>query len=215
MTAQRDPVATIERSRLLVIVRVEDPNEELARGLIDGGVEVVELSLAAPAALEAISGWRARFPGLVVGAGTVLDVADCERAIAAGAEFLISPGFCQEVNARARAAGVPHVPGALTPTEVQACLAAGSNLVKLFPAAPLGHEYLRALLGPLPRLRLLPTGGIDDSNAGAFLAAGAAAVAVGSSVVGPGSTYGSVLAAARRILDAITATQEEEPQYAR
>lgn len=210
---RRDAIAAIERSRVLVIVRLEDPREELARGLIDSGVEVVELSLAAPGALEAIARWRASFPELVIGAGTVVDVADCEQAIRAGAEFLISPGFSTEVSGRARAAGVPHVPGALTPTEVGACLGAGSTLVKLFPAMPLGPDYMRALLGPLPRVRLLATGGIDESNAGAFLAGGAAAVAVGSAVVRRGSTYGSVLDAARRILDAITAT-EEEPEHA-
>jgi 2-dehydro-3-deoxyphosphogluconate aldolase/(4S)-4-hydroxy-2-oxoglutarate aldolase len=213
MTAPRDPIATIERSRLLVIVRLEDPSEELARALLDAGVEVAELSLAAPGAAEAIARWRASFPELVVGAGTVLDAADCESALAAGAEFLVAPGFSREVSDRARGAGVPHVPGALTPSEIQACLAAGSTLVKLFPAMPLGHRYMSALLGPLPHLRLLATGGIDESNAGAFLAAGAAAVAVGSAVVRSGSTYGSVLEAARRILDATTVS-EEEHEYA-
>jgi 2-dehydro-3-deoxyphosphogluconate aldolase/(4S)-4-hydroxy-2-oxoglutarate aldolase len=203
-----DPIAAIERARLLAIIRADDPEDELVEALLEGGVEVVELSLVSRGSLAAIERWRSRFPELVLGAGTVLDEDACDRAIDAGAAFLISPGFEPAVSARARAAGVPYIPGALTPTEIRACLADGSPLVKLFPAVALGPGYLRQLLGPFPELRLLPTGGVDASNAKAFLAAGAAAVAVGSSIVGPGSTRESVSRSAAQLVGAITASEK-------
>jgi 2-dehydro-3-deoxyphosphogluconate aldolase/(4S)-4-hydroxy-2-oxoglutarate aldolase len=207
----RDPIAAIERARLLVIIRVDDPEDVLVEALLEAGVEVVELSLVSRGSIATIERWRSRFPELVLGAGTVLDEDSCARAIDAGAAFLISPGFEPAVSARARAAGVPYIPGALTPTEIRTCLASGSTLVKLFPATPLGPGYVRHLLGPFPQLRLLPTGGVDESNARAFLTAGAAAVAVGSSIVAPGSTREGVSRAAAQLVGAIAAIEKETP----
>ena len=140
----------------------------------------------------------------------MLDESTCESAVTAGAQFLISPGLEPGVGAVARSAGIPYIPGALTPTEVRSCLAEGATLVKLFPAAPLGAGYVSQLLGPFPKLRLVPTGGIDASNASAFLHAGAAAVAIGASLVGRDSTYDSVHAAARRLVSAIAAKERYE-----
>ena len=214
MSAAADPLAEIERARLISIVRVDDARDELARALLDGGVTVVELSLVSSGALETLSRWRAAFPELLVGAGTVLDERACERAVAAGAQFLISPGLEPGVGAVARSAGIPYIPGALTPTEVRSCLAEGATLVKLFPAAPLGAGYLSQLLGPFPKLRLVPTGGIDASNVRAFMDAGAAAVAIGASLVGRDSTYDGVYAAARRLVRAIAATDKGEVRNA-
>jgi 2-dehydro-3-deoxyphosphogluconate aldolase / (4S)-4-hydroxy-2-oxoglutarate aldolase len=209
-----DPIAAIEGARLLTIIRMDDPEDVLVEALLEAGVEVVELSLVSRGSLAAIERWRSRFPQLVLGAGTVLDESACERAIDAGAAFLISPGFEPTVSARARAAGVPYIPGALTPTEIRTCLADGAALVKLFPATPLGPGYVRQLLGPFPTLRLLPTGGVDESNATAFLGAGAAAVAVGSSIVGPGSTYESVRRAAAQLVGAIAPIKKGESRHA-
>jgi len=199
-----EPIAAIEGARLLTIIRMDDPEDMLVEALLEAGVEVVELSLVSRGSLAAIERWRARFPQLVLGAGTVLGESACERAIGAGAAFLISPCFEPDVSARARAAGVPYIPGALTPSEILTCLDEDAALIKLFPAAQLGPGYVRQLLGPFPTLRLLPTGGIDESNATAFLAAGAAAVAVGSSIVGPGSTYESVSKAAAQLVSTIS-----------
>jgi 2-dehydro-3-deoxyphosphogluconate aldolase / (4S)-4-hydroxy-2-oxoglutarate aldolase len=210
MSGPIDPLAAIERTRLLTIIRADDPDDAIAEALVAAGVEVVELSLISQGALATLERWRARFPQLVLGAGTVLGADACERAVAAGASFLISPGLERTVAERARVAGVPYIPGALTPSEIRACLDEGASLVKLFPAAPLGAGYLRQLLGPFPRLRLMPTGGVDGSNAHAFLAAGAAAVAVGSSIVGPDSTYQSVNAAAAQLVGAIAAINQGE-----
>jgi 2-dehydro-3-deoxyphosphogluconate aldolase/(4S)-4-hydroxy-2-oxoglutarate aldolase len=214
MSVATDTLAEIERARLISIIRVDDARDELARALIDGGVTVVELSLVSSGALETLARWRSAFPELLVGAGTVLDEGACERAVAAGAQFLISPGLEPGVAAVARSAGIPYIPGALTPTEVRSCLAEGATLVKLFPAAPLGSAYVSQLLGPFPNLRLVPTGGIDAANAPAFLQAGAAAVAIGASLVGGNSTYDDVHAAARRLVSAIAATDKGEVRNA-
>jgi 2-dehydro-3-deoxyphosphogluconate aldolase/(4S)-4-hydroxy-2-oxoglutarate aldolase len=175
----------IEAERLIAIVRLDDAGlaVEAARAVVAGGVSVLEFSLATEASYAALEE-VARDPGAVVGAGTVLTVAAAERAVDAGAAFLISPGLAPEVAAWARERDVLHIPGAFTASEV---IAAGAPLVKLFPAGRLGPGYVSDLLGPLPSLRLVPTGGVDAGNAAAFLAAGAAAVAVGSALVNPGS----------------------------
>lgn len=182
MTA-RDAAAAVEAERLIAIVRLDDAGTAVAaaRAVLAGGVRILEFSLASETSIPALAEVASE-PGAVVGAGTVLTVADAERAVAAGAAFLISPGLAPEVSAWARERDILHIPGAFTPTEA---IAAGTPLVKLFPAARLGPAYVADLLGPLPTLRLVPTGGVDADNAPAFLAAGAAAVAVGSSLVNP------------------------------
>jgi 2-dehydro-3-deoxyphosphogluconate aldolase/(4S)-4-hydroxy-2-oxoglutarate aldolase len=202
-----DAVAAIERSRLIVIVRLAEADDEVARALVDGGVGVVEISLVSGGALAAIARWRERFPTLVIGAGTVLTGADAAGAIEAGASFLISPGWHADVDDHARSAGVPYIPGALTPTEVHACASAGAQLIKLFPAARLGSGYVRDLLGPFPDIRLLPTGGVDASNALEYLGAGAVAVAVGSSLVNDAATPAAIRVAAAHLTDLLAIEQ--------
>jgi len=120
----------------------------------------------------------------VVGAGTVLDGPTAEACIDAGAAFIVSPGLDLGTIAAAHGRGVPMMPGALTPTEVIAAWRAGADLVKIFPAAAVGGpSYLRALRGPLPQVKLMPTGGVNAMTAGAYIAAGAAALGVGSELV--------------------------------
>lgn len=203
-------IAAIERSRLIAIVRMEQPPDWVAEALAAAGVNVLEVSLLTPRAPEIIARWRSRLPELTIGAGTVLRGAECEEAISAGAQFVISPGVAGDVMEAAKKAGVPHMPGALTPTEMHKCMTAGAQLVKLFPASTLGPGYVRQLLGPFPRLRVVPTGGIDESNAGAFLAAGAVAVAVGSSLVRPGLTYDAIRAGGIALTRAIDDTNQGE-----
>jgi 2-dehydro-3-deoxyphosphogluconate aldolase/(4S)-4-hydroxy-2-oxoglutarate aldolase len=214
MSVALDPLAAIARSRLIVIIRSDTLEDEIGSALVESGVEVAEISLVSDGALGTITRWREMFPELVLGAGTVLDASSCERAMEAGAAFLVSPGLEPGVGEAARAAGVPYIPGALTPTEVRACAAQGAELIKLFPAGPLGAAYMKQLLGPFPELRLVPTGGVDVSNANEFLGAGAAAVAVGSSIVRPGSTYESVAEAARRVVSSLEDTKQGDERNA-
>ncbi|MFZ1992480.1 MAG: bifunctional 4-hydroxy-2-oxoglutarate aldolase/2-dehydro-3-deoxy-phosphogluconate aldolase [Solirubrobacteraceae bacterium] len=181
----RDPIALLERTRLLAVVRRAHVDDVIADTLEHAGIEALEISLESGNALESIARWRERFPTLTVGAGTVTTPDRARRAIDAGAAFLISPGLHAGVTEVAAAAGVPYIPGALTPSEVGACAVAGLTMIKIFPAARMGAAYVRDILAVFPTLRLIPTGGVDVTNGPEFLGAGATALAVGSALVGP------------------------------
>lgn len=152
--------------------------------LVDEGFRALEFPLTTPGALEAITAARTAIGDqALVGAGTVLDAAAAERAIDAGAQLLVSPALCLDVLATGRAAGVPALPGTFTATEIHAAMSAGSTLTKLFPVNVVGPDYLSALRQPLPDLRAVPTGGVSLANAAGWLAAGAAALGLGSPLV--------------------------------
>ncbi|MGW2573094.1 bifunctional 4-hydroxy-2-oxoglutarate aldolase/2-dehydro-3-deoxy-phosphogluconate aldolase [Streptomyces sp. NPDC001537] len=152
----------------------------LAEALAAGGARCAEVTFRTPDAEQVLKAMAAH-GGLVVGAGTVLTPEQAERAVAAGARFVVSPGFDEEVVARCRELGVPVIPGIATATELMRALKAGLDTVKLFPAEPLGGlRTLRALAAPFPGVRFVPTGGIDASKMAAYLA-DPAVLAVGGS----------------------------------
>lgn len=185
----RDHVCNeILRSRLIVIVRADSAGAALdaVEALAAADVAVCEISLATPGALDALSGLR-RSRSMLVGAGTVRSIEQAKRAVDAGAAFLVSPDCDQRLAGWAATNGVLHIPGVFSPTEVAAALGAGASLLKLFPAGRLGPGYVHDLLAPFPEALLIPTGGVDESNAGEFLAAGAVAVAIGSALITPGT----------------------------
>jgi Entner-Doudoroff aldolase len=158
---------------------------------IRGGFRIVEFTLNTPGALDHVARFSSR-EDLVVGAGTVLTVDDARSAISAGARFLVSPVVDEEVIDVARAAGVAVMPGTHTPTEMLRAHRAGAQLQKLFPAPGSGPEYVRACLGPMPFLRIVPTSGVDGSNVGEFLAAGAWAVGFVASLFVPADLEGGL-----------------------
>jgi 2-dehydro-3-deoxyphosphogluconate aldolase / (4S)-4-hydroxy-2-oxoglutarate aldolase len=181
-------------SGVIAIIRSNDPLRilALAKAIIDGGIRAIEISLTSPGALDAIARLSSQVSaGTIVGAGTVLSTAHAEGAIKAGSQFLFSPSFDAGVLRTAQAHGIPFIPAALTPTEVLSLFGHGLRLIKIFPAGPLGAGYLRDLLGPLPELRAIPTGGITRENARAFLDAGAVAVGIGGALTAgvSGSDY--------------------------
>lgn len=152
----------------------------LADALAAGGARCAEVTFRTPDA-EPVLKEMAAHGGLAVGAGTVLTPEQAERAVAAGARFVVSPGFDEEVVAACRELGVPVVPGIATATELMRALKAGLDTVKLFPAEPLGGlRTLRALAAPFPRTRFVPTGGIDADRMTSYLAH-PAVLAVGGS----------------------------------
>ncbi|MFF4800476.1 bifunctional 4-hydroxy-2-oxoglutarate aldolase/2-dehydro-3-deoxy-phosphogluconate aldolase [Streptomyces sp. NPDC001351] len=152
----------------------------LAEALAAGGARCAEVTFRTPDA-EQVLKTMAAHGGLTVGAGTVLTPEQAERAVAAGARFVVSPGFDDEVVAKCRELGVPVVPGIATATELMRALKAGLDTVKLFPAEPLGGlRTLRALAAPFPGVRFVPTGGIDAYRMAAYLA-DPAVLAVGGS----------------------------------
>lgn len=144
--------------------------EPLARALLEGGIGIIEVTLRSPAALDAVRQIRAAVPGMVVGVGTVRTPDDLVRAAEAGAEFTVSPGFTDRLLDAAKDWEIPFLPGAATPAEMMKLADSGYTVQKFFPAGPAGGiEAVKAIGGPLPEIRLCPSGGIDGSNASAYL----------------------------------------------
>ncbi|MCD9873400.1 bifunctional 4-hydroxy-2-oxoglutarate aldolase/2-dehydro-3-deoxy-phosphogluconate aldolase [Streptomyces guryensis] len=159
-------------ARIVPVLTVPDPTTAapLARALSAGGARCAEVTFRTPSAEQVVKAMAAQ-GDLAVGAGTVLTAEQAERAVAAGARFVVSPGLDHEVVARCRELGVPVVPGVATATEVMGALRAGLDTVKLFPAEPLGgRAMLRALAAPFPGVRFMPTGGIDAAGLPGYLA---------------------------------------------
>jgi 2-dehydro-3-deoxyphosphogluconate aldolase/(4S)-4-hydroxy-2-oxoglutarate aldolase len=180
-----DVLAAIRSDRVVAVIRgerVADP-AGLAKTLASAGIRTVEFTFTIPNALEAIE--AASASGAIVGAGTVRDERQARDALAAGAQFLVSPACVPEVAHVAREGGVPVFLGALTPTEVDAAVKAGTTAVKLFPAGLGGPRYLRDLRGPFPDVDFVPSGGVTEDNAREFLDAGAIAVYAGSGLAPP------------------------------
>ncbi|CAN5122536.1 bifunctional 4-hydroxy-2-oxoglutarate aldolase/2-dehydro-3-deoxy-phosphogluconate aldolase [soil metagenome] len=163
----------IESARIVPVVVLDDAARavDLARALSAGGIGTAEITLRTDAGLDAIAAIAADLPDFVIGAGTVLTIDDVDRVIDAGARFVVSPGFDDEVVARTLARGALPLPGVATATEVQRALAAGLGHMKFFPAAQLGGlPTISALAGPFPNARFLPSGGVSLANAGEYLA---------------------------------------------
>lgn len=176
----------VARSGVVAILR-KVPAEAavpLVQALYDGGIRVLELTVESRGALANLEKVADAFGGqIVVGAGTVLDPAAVRSAVDAGAEFIVTPTLNVKVIEAAHRYGKPVFPGAFTPTEILTAFEAGAEAVKVFPIKTLGVDYLRQLKGPLGHIPLMPTGGVDASNAGSFIKAGALAVGVGGSLV--------------------------------
>jgi 2-dehydro-3-deoxyphosphogluconate aldolase/(4S)-4-hydroxy-2-oxoglutarate aldolase len=165
------------------VITIEDARRAPALGeaLLAGGLPLAEITFRTAAAAEAIASLRAAAPGVLVGAGTVLTPETVDRAIDAGAEFIVAPGLNPAVVARCRERDVAVVPGVATPTEIEAALALGLRLLKLFPAEALGGlRYLEAIAAPYRSVRFVPTGGIGPGNLAAWLANPAVAACGGS-----------------------------------
>lgn len=179
---REDAKARIEEVGIFPGIRVKSADQALyaAETLFHAGIPVVEITMTVPGAVEVIRKLALGFPDLVVGAGTVLDKETAERCLDAGARFLTSTGLVLEVIEAARKANVVAIPGALTPTEVIAAWKAGADFVKIFPTAPVGGNlYIRSLKLPLPQVRLIAAGGVNQQTATGYILAGASAIGVG------------------------------------
>ena len=186
MRTKAEIISLLTNPGIIAIVRAQQSAQvvPLFEALIAGGVRAIEITMTTPNALAAIREAREKLGGrALVGVGTVLDAETCRAALTAGAEFVVSPIGRAELVPIAHAAGCPIMLGAFTPTEAQLAHEAGADFVKLFPADTLGSNYIKALRGPLPHLRIVPTGGVDVHTAADFLKAGCAALGVGSALV--------------------------------
>ncbi len=163
------------RASAILRTTIADAAKPAMEAALGGGFEVIEFTLTTPGAFDLI-GEFSRRPGIVVGAGTVLTSDDARLAVEAGARFLVSPVVDEAVIDAATALGVAMMPGTHTPTEMLRAHRAGAQLQKLFPAPGIGAPYVKACLGPMPFLRIVPTSGVNESNASTYLQAGAFAV---------------------------------------
>ncbi len=172
-------VTRITELGVIAVVRADtaDAAVRISNTLMDVGVHVIEVTFTVSNAVQAIESLAS---DALVGAGTVLTVSQAKLAVAAGARFLVSPGFDPGVGQVAHAAGVLYVPGVLTPTEVAGALKAGFRVLKLFPARMAGIDGMRALAEPFPDVRFIPTGGVQANDLADWLRAGAIAVGLGS-----------------------------------
>ena len=179
-------LSAVTDAGVVAVIRAQSKDQlvEITQALLAGGVPGIEVTMTTPKAIAGIEQLADKFGDkAVIGVGTVIDAHTARDAIAAGAQFVVSPVFDEGVVATTRRYGKISVPGAFTPTEILRAWTAGADVVKVFPATSLGPSYLKDLLAPLPQVRLTPTGGVDLKNAGDWIKAGAACLGVGSSMV--------------------------------
>lgn len=185
--AARTTLERIVGLGIVPVVRAPTPDDAVA--VIDairaGGIDVIELTMTVPGAVELIAELARRFGDeVVLGAGTVLDAGTAQACMEAGARFVVSPIVDEPTLATCKARGIPAMAGALTPTEVVRAWRAGSALVKVFPCSAVGGPaYVKALRAPFPQIGLLPTGGVSLATAGDFIRAGASAIGAGADLV--------------------------------
>lgn len=176
----------LEETSVVAVVRADRPAEltKLAAALRDGGVRMVEITMTVPGALKAIEdATRALGDEVLIGAGTVLDATTARLAINAGAAFIVGPALIPEVIAVSHLYGVAAIPGCLTPTEIVQAWSAGADALKLFPGRVATPGYFRDVKGPLPQVKMMPTGNVDLDTAPEYIKAGAIAVGVGRALV--------------------------------
>jgi 2-dehydro-3-deoxyphosphogluconate aldolase/(4S)-4-hydroxy-2-oxoglutarate aldolase len=182
---------------------------------LNAGLQAVEVTFTLPSAAGAIERLRQDHPDALIGAGTVRRLSELEAAAEAGAQFLVAPGLNPTLVEAAGRRGLPLVPGVFTASEVDLALSLGAAVLKLFPAEPIGPGYLASMLQPFPDAMLVPTGGITAANAGAYLKAGAAAVAMGSSLFPPrriaAEGAGAVIPLVREALAAVALPAAARP----
>lgn len=208
-------VDDIEMCGVVAVIRLQDP--AALRGVVDalaeGGVRALEVTMTVPRAIELIAELAPTLPGdFVLGAGTVLDADTAHRAADAGAQFIVSPVFRPHVIDAAHEDGLAAMPGGFTPTEILSAWEAGADVVKVFPATSVGPGYFKDLKGPLPQVKLMPTGGVSIDNVGDWLRAGAIAVGVGSSLLDAKAIaarqFAVIAENARRIVANVRAARE-------
>jgi 2-dehydro-3-deoxyphosphogluconate aldolase / (4S)-4-hydroxy-2-oxoglutarate aldolase len=207
-------VDRVEATGVVAIVRLDDyaSSVPLVEALLEGGIDLVEFTFTNPQAGKAVEAVKAAFGDRVLaGAGTVLDPETCRAAILQGADFIVTPTVQLDTIKLCNRYSVPTVIGAFTPTEILSAWEAGATFVKVFPASAVGPRYLKDVAGPLPQIRLIPTGGVSAANAGEFIKAGARAVALGSNLVDARSVaagdWATVASRAREAVEAVRAAR--------
>jgi 2-dehydro-3-deoxyphosphogluconate aldolase/(4S)-4-hydroxy-2-oxoglutarate aldolase len=215
-TARADIVARLREAGVVAVLRAESADElaDVANALLGGGVSAIEVTTTTPKAVNGIAQLRELFGDrALLGVGTVLDPKTAHDAIAAGAQFVVSPTCDAQVIKATHAANCASIPGAFTPTEILGAHRGGADVVKVFPSTALGPIYFKDILAPLPFLKLMPTGGVDATNAGAWIKAGAVCVGAGSALVPRDAVragdWGRITSLAEQFTAAVRAARSE------
>lgn len=196
----------------VIRARSKDQLIGIAEALLEGGVPSIEVTMSTPKAIAGIEMLADKMGDkAIIGVGTVIDAATARDAIAAGAQFVLSPITDPEVIATTIRYGKVCVPGAFTPTEILRAWTLGGDVIKVFPSTAVGPQYFKDILAPLPQLRLTPTGGVDIKNAGDWIKAGAVCIGVGSALVTKdalaNNDWASITQNAKTFVDAVKAAR--------
>lgn len=175
----------LKRKAVAVLrVKEEDKLQSVIEAIYAGGISVAEITVTVPNAIQLIEKMNQKLDkNIIIGVGSVLNSSIAEDAINAGAKYVVSPILKKEIIDTSHKHNVPVMPGCFTPTEIQTAFEYGADIVKVFPADVVGMEFFKAILAPMPHLKLMPTGGVSLTNAGEWLKAGACAVGIGSALL--------------------------------
>ena len=208
-------VRQIADGGVVAVIRLQDGLKlrAVVNALARGGITALEITMTVPRAIELIAEIAPSLPpGFLLGAGTVVDPDTARAAVKAGARYVVSPVFRPAVVEAAHAAGAAAMPGCFSPTEILAAWDAGADVVKVFPATALGPAYFKDLKGPMPQVRLMPTGGVSLENAAEWIRAGAVAVGVGGALVDPklvaADDFAGITERARRFVERVRQARE-------
>ena len=208
-------VRQIADGGVVAVIRLQDGSKlrAVVSALARGGITALEVTMTVPRAIELIAEIAPSLPpGFLLGAGTVVDPDTARAAVKAGARYIVSPVFRPAVIEAAHAAGAAAMPGCFSPTEILAAWDAGADVVKVFPATALGPAYFKDLKGPMPQVRLMPTGGVSLENAAEWIRAGAVAVGVGGALVDPrlvaADDFAGITERARRFVERVRQARE-------
>ena len=204
------------KSSVIAVVRLSDTTRliKISEALYEGGVSAVEITMTVPNAIEMIEEINKIMGSYIqIGVGSVLSSEVAQRAIVAGAKYVVSPVFKKEIIETAHKNNIPAMPGAFTPTEIQTAYEAGADIVKVFPADLAGMAFFKGVLAPMPHLKLMPTGGVNLTNAGDWLKAGACAIGIGTALLDKKAIadgdYKTLTANAKQLMESINTAKEE------
>jgi 2-dehydro-3-deoxyphosphogluconate aldolase/(4S)-4-hydroxy-2-oxoglutarate aldolase len=210
-------VQDVAASGVVAVIRIKEPEKlkAVADALIAGGVTAMEVTMTVPGAVGLIEKLARDLPkGLRLGAGTVLDPETARQVILSGASFIVAPTLHLGTIEMCHRYDVAAMPGCFTPTEILAAWQAGADVVKVFPATALGPQFFKDIRGPLPQIKLMPTGGVSLANAGEWITAGAVAVGVGTALLDPAAIaenrFEVIAANARSVVASVKAAREKQ-----
>lgn len=216
MTKQ-EILKTVFDEKVVAVVRVEDSEKlkKVINAIYEGGVKIIEITMTVPNAISMIEKMSTEFGAKVlIGVGSVTDKQTAKDAIAAGANYVVSPVTKKEVVETVLKLDKPMMPGAFTPTEALNAFEMGADIVKIFPADVLGMNFFKGILAPMPQLKLMPTGGVSLTNVGEWLKAGACAVGVGTALLDKAAikneNYELLTANAKTIIETIKNYEENK-----